>query len=525
MTKINVIIPAAGLATRLRPLTTNTSKAMIPVAGKPTIDWILAGNLSKLGDMVGEIIVVVGENPDLENYVTARYAGQNINCVKQAEPNGPLNAIYTGYEELENPNRPLLIWLGDTLNNDDAIVDYISNDVTNMESFIGVSSDIDNQSEWCIIGPGGKFIDKPEASIPDGNALVGIYYIHDHEYLERYFKMVYRTKNQNEISHLLTSGGDIQYNQMNLPNWHDIGQLSTYYNTQAKLINSKSRSFNKIQVDVNTNTLCKTSTQPHILLPEIKWYDNLTPLQSRFVPQILGESDDKFLMNFESGILLSDMMLYDDLTESTWQYIIDRIFSIMGIFWGNYGDIDTLTHNKIHAQTKKMYLPKLESRLNRLAIQFGDSEHEFFTAKERNALSGIADECRHHSMSSLCIHGDLHFGNIIWQADRGAMKLIDPRGKWGSDITNRGDVMYDLYKLAHDIIWDYNFIIADIKPNNNSTLLGHIFRNKIIDVFDVDVYDQVCDGGLMLLASCIPLHEDNPIRQHNMINRVKGFLR
>jgi hypothetical protein len=38
---ISIIIPAAGLAKRMRPLSSNASKSMIPVNGKPIIAYIL----------------------------------------------------------------------------------------------------------------------------------------------------------------------------------------------------------------------------------------------------------------------------------------------------------------------------------------------------------------------------------------------------------------------------------------------------------------------------------------------------
>ena len=38
----NAMVLAAGEGTRLRPLTLTTPKPMLPVAGRPTLEWIFA---------------------------------------------------------------------------------------------------------------------------------------------------------------------------------------------------------------------------------------------------------------------------------------------------------------------------------------------------------------------------------------------------------------------------------------------------------------------------------------------------
>jgi len=46
-----------------------------------------------------------------------------------------------------------------------------------------------------------------------------------------------------------------------------------------------------------------------------------------FTPRILPHETD-LIMSYESGILLSDLMLYENLPASAWEYIIDRVFKI-----------------------------------------------------------------------------------------------------------------------------------------------------------------------------------------------------
>src|SRR5258708_18663707 len=61
---MKVIILAAGYATRLYPLTLTKAKPLLPVAGKPMIDYVL-DNLAPIGG-IGRVYVVTN----------AKFAGQ-----------------------------------------------------------------------------------------------------------------------------------------------------------------------------------------------------------------------------------------------------------------------------------------------------------------------------------------------------------------------------------------------------------------------------------------------------------------
>jgi len=109
MGKFNLVIPAAGSATRLKPLSSNISKVMVRVNGKPCLDYIVEA----VNGSVEEIVVVDGKFDDIREYCKIKHP--KINFVKQPKLNGPRDAINLGIKKLKNLDMPLVVWLGDAI--------------------------------------------------------------------------------------------------------------------------------------------------------------------------------------------------------------------------------------------------------------------------------------------------------------------------------------------------------------------------------------------------------------------------
>ncbi len=84
------VIMAAGLGTRLRPHTLNTPKPLLPVAGRPILEW----NIEKLPPGIDEVILVVGY---LKEKIMAHFGpawrGRKISYVEQRELRGTGDAL------------------------------------------------------------------------------------------------------------------------------------------------------------------------------------------------------------------------------------------------------------------------------------------------------------------------------------------------------------------------------------------------------------------------------------------------
>ncbi len=109
---IQCLIPAAGKGTRMRPLTHTLPKAMLPVAGKPTIFHIIEKAFS-VG--IKDFVIITGYLRELmESEILAAYPELNIRFVEQKEQKGLGHALYQAKDVVRQEDGLLVIY-GDTL--------------------------------------------------------------------------------------------------------------------------------------------------------------------------------------------------------------------------------------------------------------------------------------------------------------------------------------------------------------------------------------------------------------------------
>src|SRR5947209_8337619 len=87
---MDAIILAAGLGTRLRPHTLTTPKPLLPVRGRPILDW----GLGALPRSVDRVVVVVHYLADqVEAYLRGQHRFTEWQTVLQEQPRGTGDAL------------------------------------------------------------------------------------------------------------------------------------------------------------------------------------------------------------------------------------------------------------------------------------------------------------------------------------------------------------------------------------------------------------------------------------------------
>jgi NDP-sugar pyrophosphorylase family protein len=107
---MDAIILAAGLGTRLRPHTLSTPKPLLPVQGRPILDWALGA----LPRAVNRVLVVVNYLAEqIEAYLGAQKHFSHWEVVRQEVPRGTGDALRSCQERLRSDH--FLVVNGDDL--------------------------------------------------------------------------------------------------------------------------------------------------------------------------------------------------------------------------------------------------------------------------------------------------------------------------------------------------------------------------------------------------------------------------
>jgi len=176
---MKAVILAAGKGKRLRPITSTRPKPMIPIAGKPLVEYTILG-LKKAG--IDNVLLVVGYKQEIiRNYFKNgldRF-DLKIDYVTQNEHLGTAHAFSFAKEFVSN--EPLLMMYGDIFVDSQIFFDIIKkyNDSKN-EGLISLI-EVENPQEYGIItldknGYVIKITEKPNPNLNVGNlANAGIY--------------------------------------------------------------------------------------------------------------------------------------------------------------------------------------------------------------------------------------------------------------------------------------------------------------------------------------------------------------
>lgn len=172
----------AGMGKRMRPHTLTVPKPLIPVAGKPIVQWLVEDITKICKEKVEEIAFVIGDfGKEVEDQLVAIAGslGAKGTIHYQDEPLGTAHAILCARSALKGK---VIVAFADTLFRADFTIDE------NEDGVIWVNR-IDDPRMFGVVkvndsGTITDFVEKPQTFVSD-LAIIGIYYFKDGDYLRK----------------------------------------------------------------------------------------------------------------------------------------------------------------------------------------------------------------------------------------------------------------------------------------------------------------------------------------------------
>jgi dTDP-glucose pyrophosphorylase len=538
--KPHVVIPAAGLGTRMLPTSARIPKAMIPLSEKPIISWIL-DELIEQG--FTSFTVIYGHlGHFLTDYVERYYSGREgleISFVEQTELDGVASAISIAEPFVKTPG--MLVVLGDTVFQQEL-------DLPDDRSFV-MYSPVTDSWRWCLVETDDEdkvvgYVDKPDQPVDTDKALVGLYYMHD---AKRFFDGVRHIKaNDKRIKNEFQISSALEYYEEEHPvyghlveKWFDCGSKDTYQQSKKSMLVAP-REFNSLQIDENTIT--KRSQHKEKFLDEINWFVSIPKKLRSYIPTVVDynlDPEDPFLtLEYVPTPTLSELFLYENLHVEMWRKIFQNLTDS---YMEHFQTVHAWESDDWQGDYRKHYLEKTFSRIDAVksitefcelfsytTVQINGVEHTPY----RELFKKVADVMfpRIAREEDLClIHGDMCFSNVLYDVDSQSFKLVDPRGSFGS-MKLGGDFKYDMAKLYHSAVGLYDFITHDlfrvehhdnefdltVYASDDHRKIGKILQETLVERHKLDL-DEIEFIVSILFYSMLPLHKDHP-------KRMKAFF-
>lgn len=230
------IIPAAGVGSRLRPHTHTIPKALLHVAGKPILGYIL-DEVVRLG--IQKVALVVGYRGDqIVDFAEKHYGFCEVVPVRQEELKGLGHAVFLARQWTDG--HPVLIVYGDTVFEGD-LAGAVT---TRADGAIGVRQ-VEDPRRFGVVEVDGKrilrLVEKPETFVSN-LAIVGINFIRRSDLLfaclETLITKGIRTRGEFQLTDafnmMVKKGADLQI--FPVDRWFDCGAPDSLLETNRHLL-------------------------------------------------------------------------------------------------------------------------------------------------------------------------------------------------------------------------------------------------------------------------------------------------
>jgi len=499
-----VLIPSAGLGTRLGDLGKNFNKALIAVANKPVISHVIEKFSKEI-----EIVIAVGHKGDLlKDYLSIAHFDRKIVYVEVDHYFGSKSGL--GYSILQcekhlqcpfifSPNDTLILedvppphknWMGyadiPTTNQFRSIkIDKNENVVEIYEKGLGV--DVKPYIGLAGISDYKKFWSDMKTGISKGSILIGESYA---------------------LRNILQENTEVLAKKFS---WYDTGTRENLKKTRIAF---------------------KRDDAPNILHKpnEAIWFTNNRVIKYHSDPDFISNRVDraKILEGYVPEIkeYRKNMYSYEMLPGKTVSRIpstpvFSNLLAHLKTFWIKK-DITLKQKSEFKKACNNFYKHKTLKRVKLYFDKFSEEDTiENINGVDIPKLEDLLSKVPWDRLSDgipVRFHGDLHFENIL-MSQTGNFHFLDWRQDFGG-IKNYGDLYYDLAKLLHGLIVSHELIKKEyysIQQTAN-VIVYDLHRKHSLIKNEKQLYEFIESEGLdcfkvklltyLIFLNIAPLHHD-----------------
>ena len=310
------------------------------------------------------------------------------------------------------------------------------------------------------------------------------------------------------------------------PKWFDLGHLHTYFRSKSKI--TTQRAFNDL--DITPRVVNKSSRKKWKMEAEYRWFKDIPEDLSIYTPHVFGYTDKGHSSSYKIEYLymsaLNELAVFSALPGVSWQRILKACSEFLLAARNTSGPAEWISKvDGFHQQ-------KTQRRLHELQHSgvFDIYQSWEINGKAVPSLADIATRCsnkiRPAEASDIKIsHGDFCFSNILYDFRVQSVRVIDPRGSLDdSNFSPYGDARYDVAKLCHSLLGQYDFIVAEMYQLKRQGQVisfslpdNHLFK-RVAENFLTEQgcgynEEEIIPMMINLFISMLPLHDDCTQRQ------------
>jgi glucose-1-phosphate thymidylyltransferase len=236
---MKIIIPMAGMGKRMRPHTLTVPKPLLPIAGKPMVQWIAEDIAKVCTEKIEEIAFIIGNfGKEVEgNLVSiANALGAEGKIYYQPEALGTAHAILCAENSL---NGKVVVAFADTLFSANFKMKEEEHDIIWVQK-------IEDPSQFGVVTVNEHnvitgFVEKPQTFVSD-LAIIGIYYFRDGENLKKELKYLINNQIMKSGEYQLTDALEnmknkgMKFSPGAVDEWLDCGNKNATVHTNQRIL-------------------------------------------------------------------------------------------------------------------------------------------------------------------------------------------------------------------------------------------------------------------------------------------------